>query len=87
MSDAAPKVLAYILNGTQMTLWCRYCERWHFHGFTPGDLIGSLGDRAAHCVVESSPYLKSGYVLEYGGLFEDRVGPDSERRRRRRGAA
>lgn len=85
MSADAPKLLAYTL-GDQMVLWCRHCELWHYHG-SDGDLESSTGDRTAHCVADGSPYLRSGYVLVYGGLFEDRVGPDSERRRRRRRAA
>jgi hypothetical protein len=89
MGEAAmtPKLLAYIVGESHMTVWCRYCERWHVHGFD-GDLASSTGDRVAHCLIESSPYRRSGYVLSYGGRLEDREAPELhiQRRRRRRAA-
>jgi hypothetical protein len=49
-------------NGTQLSVFCRYCGAHHLHGggesFGDGD-----GHRAAHCWADDSPYRELGYVL------------------------
>lgn len=44
-------------GGSQWSIWCVYCDREHLHG------AGS-GHRVAHCTSPTSPYLRTGYVIE-----------------------
>lgn len=44
-------------GGTQWTFYCVHCKRYHFHSVGPGHVV-------AHCWVDNSPYLKTGYILE-----------------------
>ena len=57
MADVPPILDAYDRpDGHGLAVWSMYCRKWHVHGH-------GGGDRAAHCHVEDSPYIKSGYVL------------------------
>ena len=53
----APVLPAHPTEHGDWRVWCVYCDRWHQHGAVPGH-------RAAHCHVTTSPYLRTGYVLE-----------------------
>jgi len=47
-------------------VWCPWCGELHRHGATPGG-------RVAHCSMYSgSPYIKTGYVLEFAGTVKTR---------------
>ena len=48
-------------DGNGLAVWCRYCRRWHAHGH-------GRGNRAAHCHVGDSPYIKTGYLLKPIGM-------------------
>lgn len=58
--DSAPVVPAFATGDKQWAMVCVFCRRWHFHG-------AGAGHRAAHCHIDSSPYCKRGYILEYAG--------------------
>jgi hypothetical protein len=48
-----------------LRFYCRYCDVWHIHGVTADGPVGvSDRHRAAHCLVDDSPYLETGYVLQ-----------------------
>lgn len=66
-----------VLNGrissdaSQVTVWCAFCEDWHYHGRPRNYPGGGSGHRVAHCHDwgrygrrhENSPYAKTGYVV------------------------
>jgi len=58
MLDRVPILFARSVEGCddQWEVWCDYCEALHVH--TAGD-----GYHRAHCFKDSSPYLKTGYVI------------------------
>ena len=45
-------------------VWCQYCGEWHRHQLIEGY-------RPAACLIASSPYLASGYILEVAGEWPD----------------
>ncbi|MEI6448539.1 MAG: hypothetical protein WCP98_01145 [Actinomycetes bacterium] len=60
-----PRLPAYLVNnGTQLRVWCCWCDQWHHHGAGAKDdpEYPLLGSRAAHCGT-ASPYRRTGYVL------------------------
>ena len=57
--DGAPTLPAYD-TGANYEIWCQYCRKWHLHG-------RANGHRVSHCYVETSPYKRTGYVLELAG--------------------
>ena len=57
-SKKAPIVLAIERDEKgNLSTWCQYCRKFHHHG--TGE-----GHRDAHCFVEDSPYIRTGYVLK-----------------------
>ncbi len=77
-----PPVLPAVVSpsGETVSVWCRYCDRFHTHGNVPGH-------RVAHCIVDDSPYRQDGgYVLDIvPGTQKTVRPPQSERRKPRRG--
>jgi len=56
--EDVPTLMAYDRDdGHGLAVWCRHCDGWHLHG-------QGNGHRMAHCHVEGSPYIKTGYVLK-----------------------
>ena len=53
-----PTINAEPTGDDRLRFFCRYCDRYHYHG---------AGHRVAHCSVEDSPYRDTGYVLIEGG--------------------
>jgi hypothetical protein len=47
-------------NGIHALVWCRFCQRYHWHGY-------GAGHRVAHCGSRGGPYMTSGYVLFNAG--------------------
>lgn len=43
-----------------MRVWCRYCDRFHLHGYSRDEPVAH---RATHCLADDSPYRRSGYTL------------------------
>lgn len=37
-------------------VWCKYCRRCHYHS-------PDFGHRVAHCILPSSPYKQTGYII------------------------
>jgi hypothetical protein len=51
-------------SGQALRFFCRFCGRYHSHGRHPDEPVGaSDGHRVAHCFVEDSPYLDTGYFI------------------------
>lgn len=65
-STRAIPVLPAYRRGEWLFVWCQYCGEWHRHQLVEGF-------RPAACLVESSPYLASGYILEVAGEWPDPV--------------
>lgn len=64
MTADAPILIAYRYSPSSLVVWCGYCQRWHWH--SPGD-----GHRVAHCLLPTSPYHTTGYILvERGPITE-----------------
>lgn len=62
-----PVVEAYLTKaGDQLTFYCPYCKRWHFHG--PME-----GNRGPHCYVEDVPWRWTGYWLKYVGILTSEI--------------
>jgi hypothetical protein len=63
--DTIPTLDALPVDGCtdQWRVFCRYCKAWHFHGAIEGH-------RVAHCFNDSSPYLKTGYIIKCAGAPE-----------------
>lgn len=54
-----PELPAYLftVDGQPgLRVFCRWCDRWHYHGAV-------YGHRTAHCHNLASPYRETGYVL------------------------
>lgn len=58
MTVVAPIIVCKLTEDkSQLTFYCEYCDRNHFHGLPPGH-------RLAHCISgANSPYEKTGYIL------------------------
>jgi hypothetical protein len=54
---SSPVLPAFATKSGSWKVWCRYCNLWHYHGPLPGH-------RSAHCRVATSPYRRTGYVLQ-----------------------
>lgn len=48
-----------------LRVWCRWCCRWHTHGYT-GTPVGNTTDRTSHCYAPDSAY-KTGYDIRVSG--------------------
>jgi hypothetical protein len=59
-------------NGIQSIVWCRFCQRYHWHGYGPGH-------RVAHCGSRGGPYMTSGYVLFDAGPAPAEILSDAKR--------
>jgi hypothetical protein len=51
-----PPILEAIDTGENYAVWCKYCNRWHYHSRIDGH-------RVAHCFNLSSPYKETGYEV------------------------
>lgn len=60
--EKAPVVLCRG-DDIHLSFWCPFCQKFHLHGSGGGKIEESLGDRAAHCFVTSSPFNETGYIL------------------------
>lgn len=62
---AVPVMIAVASDsGKSLRAWCPWCAKCHVHGRIPDEPIGaSNGYRVAHCSVEDSPLLETGYFL------------------------
>jgi hypothetical protein len=52
-----------------LRVWCRWCCRWHVHGYTGtpvGDTTLDLGG-GGHCLAPDSPYQQTGYIVRVSG--------------------
>jgi hypothetical protein len=47
-------------DGYNYKVWCEHCRRWHLHGRIDGH-------RVAHCHRPSSPYDRTGYIIQKAG--------------------
>jgi hypothetical protein len=63
-----PAYKAVIKGFTHWLVWCKYCERWHWHG-------AAEGHREAHCTDSTSGYWQQGYNLAYAGEWKDDGSP------------
>jgi hypothetical protein len=45
-------------------VWCTHCGCYHHHG-------RGEGQRVAHCIVDGSPYARTGYYLRVAGYWTD----------------
>jgi hypothetical protein len=63
--DTIPTLEAVPVDGCtdQWKVWCQYCKAWHYHGAVEGH-------RWAHCHQDSSPYLKTGYIIKCASVPE-----------------
>ena len=57
--DSCP-VLKGFLVGSQIIVWCPFCNQFHYHGSA-----AVPGLRTAHCESEDSAFRKTGYMVEY----------------------
>ncbi len=74
MTDVTiPALPAYENEDGTLQVWCEFCTKWHTHG------VGG-GHRESHCIVEDSPYVITGYVLQLAGPMTD----DLRKRHRQR---
>jgi hypothetical protein len=55
--EDVPVLSAERVNAVQLKIHCEYCNKAHYHGL--GD-----GHRVAHCLDESSLYLRTGYIIQ-----------------------
>ena len=67
---AAKKILFPVLPAYEtpdglLGVWCCFCRRYHIHG-------PPAGHRVAHCVVNGSPYMATGYILHLEGGWDER---------------
>lgn len=53
--DGVPIIQAIKSGINELTFYCQYCKRIHYHS-------GSAGHRVAHCW--QSPFSKKGYILK-----------------------
>ena len=62
----APVLPAYeaVIEGvTHRVVWCKFCNKWHWHG-------AAEGHREAHCKDSASGYWRQGYNLAYAGEWK-----------------
>jgi hypothetical protein len=59
-----PAFEAVVKGITHWVVWCKHCEKWHWHG-------SAEGHREAHCKDSSSPYWNTGYNLAYAGEWKN----------------
>ena len=55
--SSIPTLFGKLGSHHQLKVWCKYCERYHAHGFPEGH-------RAAHYTNPNSPYNKTGYYIK-----------------------
>ena len=50
-------------DGTQIVVFCPYCNRMHFHGWPSGTPRRALEHRVAHCTTRQSALYEGGYYV------------------------
>ena len=49
------------VTGGQVRVWCKYCRKYHIHGWD--ESMGFITHRVAHCIKTVSPYDETGYDI------------------------
>ncbi len=89
----APSLPAYRkwFGGNEyLCVWCKWCKRWHSHGFPEGHRHAHCSDKVTRSGEyirrqDVSPYVNRGYNIFYQGEYKDltrgekRWGPVSAR--------
>lgn len=58
-----PVLRGFVSEDRKMiNVWCPYCGKFHYHGWTPENPPWAVEDRAPHCFVDS-PLKKTGYYI------------------------
>ena len=49
-------------DGTQIVVFCPYCNMMHFHGWPPGTPRRAVDHRVCHCIWRT-PFAEGGYYV------------------------
>jgi hypothetical protein len=63
LSPEVPTVECTATSKGDWQFLCEHCAVRHVHGAADVGADGIIGHRRAHCTVDTSPYLKGGYIL------------------------
>lgn len=59
--DGIPVLQGEVI-GDQVRVWCKYCKKYHSHGWPYPTT--NITHRVAHCINKDSPYNETGYDIE-----------------------
>jgi len=60
-----PVLRGFVSEDRKMiNVWCPYCQKFHYHGWSPETPSWAVEDRAPHCFVRPNPFTEGrGYWI------------------------